>query len=136
MLSNMNIDPQTTTLDPIVVEQLQALWEVPAYIPLAGSLERFSAFVMHITVTILILQMFTRKKAFWLWAGVGLELLANGTTIALSEANVMLVWVALVSLFFLAGNLFILYKLNAFEFDITRAGGKVSIKEPPEDVDK
>ena len=122
MLSNMNIDPQTTSLDPAVIEQIEALWQVSPFIPLAGALERFSAFVMHITVTILVLQVFKRKRFYWLWAAIGLELLVNGLVVGLSEAGVMVGWVVLVSVFLMVGNFYILYRLNAFDIDITRAG--------------
>jgi len=66
MLSNIHIDPATTTLDPEVVAQLEQLWQIKPYIPLAGAVERVSLFIMHITVTILILQVFKQKKPIWL----------------------------------------------------------------------
>lgn len=124
MLTNMNIDPQTTTLDPSVVMQIEELWRVPAYIPLAGSIERISAFVMHITVTILILQVFKRKNFLWLGAAFGLELLVNGLIVGLAEVGVMYGWLILISLVLMVGNLYILYRLNAFDFDITRMKGE------------
>jgi len=65
-LSNIHIDPATTTLDPEVVAQLEQLWQIKPYIPLAGAVERVSLFIMHITVTILILQVFKQKKPIWL----------------------------------------------------------------------
>lgn len=121
MLGNMNIDPLTSALDPAVIQQIEELWQVPAYIPLIGSLERIAAFVMHITVTILILQAFTKKKATWLIAAFGLEVLVNGLIVALAEAGVPFGWVILVAMILMVGNLYILFRLRAFEFDITRA---------------
>lgn len=127
MLNNINIDPQTTTLDPVIVAQLEELWRVPFFIPLAGSLERIAAFVMHITVTILILQVFTRKNWTWLLAAFGLELLVNGLIIGLSEAGLMYGWVVLISVVLMVGNFIILYRLNAFDFDITKAKGEAQL---------
>lgn len=124
MLTNMNIDPQTTTLDPAVVAQLEELWQVPAYIPLAGSIERISAFVMHITVTILILQVFKRKNAIWLAVAFGLELVVNGLIVGLAEVGLMYGWLILISMVLMVGNLYILYQLNAFDFDINRMKGE------------
>lgn len=95
--------------------------------PLAGSLERVAAFVMHITVTILILQAFTRKKSLWLWAAVGLELLINGIIVGLAEAGLAYGWVVLIAGLMMAGNLYLLYQLHAFDFDITKAQSDSSI---------
>ena len=120
MLSNMNINLQTTNLDPAVVQQIEELWQVPAYIPLVGSLERIASFVMHITVTILILQVFKRKSKVWLLAAFGLELLVNGLIVGLAEIGLEYGWVILVALVLMVGNLYILFRLRAFEFDITR----------------
>jgi uncharacterized membrane protein YhfC len=114
MVSNINIDPQTTTLTPEVAVQIEQLWEVNPLIPLAGSLERISAFIMHITVTVLILQVFKRDNPNWLAAAVGLEALVNGLIVGLSEAGLEFGWIVLLSVLLLAGNVFLLYRLGAF----------------------
>ncbi len=124
MLANMNIDPQTTNLDPAVIQQIEELWQVSATIPLVGSLERIAAFVMHITVTILILQVFINEHKIWLLAAFGLELLANGLIVGLAEVGLEYGWVILIALTLMIGNLILLYHLRAFEFDITRGNPK------------
>lgn len=123
MLSHINIDPQTTTLDPEVITQLETLWQVQAFIPLAGSLERVAAFVMHITVTVLILQSFTRQNKLWLLAAVGLELLINALIVGLAEAGLAYGWVILIAMALMVGNFYLLFRLKAFDFDITKAHG-------------
>jgi uncharacterized membrane protein YhfC len=123
MLSNMNIDPQTSNLDPAVVQQIEELWQVPAYVPLVGSLERIAALVMHITVTILILQAFTRGSRLWLAAAFGVELLVNGVIVGLAQAGLNYAWLILISLLLMVGNLYLLFRLRAFEFDITKGQG-------------
>ena len=112
MVSNLNIDPQTTTLEPEILTQLEALWQVQAYVPLVGSLERVAALVMHITVTLLILQAFTQKNNLWLGAAVGLEVLINGLIVGLAEAGLPYGWVILLSLVLMAGNIYLLSRLN------------------------
>ena len=124
MLSNMNIDQQTSSLDPAVIQQIEELWQVPAYIPIVGSLERIASFVMHITVTILILQVFTRGSKLWLGAAFGLELVVNGLIVALAEVGLQYGWVILVALVLMVGNLYLLFRLRAFEFDITKGQGE------------
>ncbi len=128
MLQNINIDPLTTTLEPEFVAQIEELWQVSSHIPLLGALERVAAFVMHLAVTILILQVFKRKNAKWLAAAFGLELLVNGLIVGMAEAGVQYGWIILVSLVLMAGNLYLLYRLHAFEFDITKAGGDVQVE--------
>lgn len=115
MLSNINIDPQTTTLDPAVIEQIQELWQLEFYVPLATALERVTAFIMHITVTILIYQVIKGKKLFWLGAALLLEFSINGLIVGLAEAGVHYGWVVLAGVVMMAGNLYLLYQLNAFD---------------------
>jgi uncharacterized membrane protein YhfC len=124
MLSNINIDTGAATLEPGMLEQLEALWQVSPWVPLMGSLERIAALVMHLTVTILVLQFFTRKGFLWLAAAFGLEALVNGMIVGLAEAGLAYGWVILVAMGLMVSNLYLLYRLKAFEFDITKAGGE------------
>jgi uncharacterized membrane protein YhfC len=118
MLSNMNIDPLTTTLDPVVVAQLEELWQVPFYFPLAGSLERIAAFVMHITVTVLILQVFKRNQAIWLLAALGVELVVNGLIVGLAQSGLDYGWIIFITVLLMVANGYILYRLNAHKMII------------------
>lgn len=126
MLSNISIDPQTTQLAPELITQIETLWQVSAWVPLAGSLERIAALVMHITVTMLIWQCFIRKNRLWLGTAVGLDVLINGSIVGLAEAGLAYGWVVLIASLFMAGNLFLLYQLKIFEPD----NNKLEIKVP------
>ena len=121
MLSHINIDPQTSTLDPEMIVQLEALWQVPVFVPLVGSLERLAAFVMHLTVTILILKAFTRNNHLWLGAAIGLELMTTGLVVGLAEAGLAYGWVVGLAVLLMVANFYLLYLLNGFDFDITKA---------------
>lgn len=114
MLSNVNIDPESTTLEPAVVQQLQELWELQFFVPLATAVERLAALIMHFAVTILVLQVFIRRKHLWLAAAFGLEFLVNFAVVGLSELGVDYGWVILASVLFMVLNVFLLFKLNAF----------------------
>jgi len=116
MLININVDPQTSALDPAVIIQIQDLWQVSFLVPLVGSLERIAAMVMHITVTVLIFQVFKRQKTWWIAAAIGLEVLVNGLIAGLSEAGLRYAWLILIALMLMVGNIFILYRLHAFDF--------------------
>lgn len=116
MISNLNLEAAAAALEPDVVAQLEILWGIPAYVPLAGSLERLSALVMHITVTVVILQAFIKDKILYLAAAFGVELLVNGLVVGLAEMGLPYGWVILISAVLMAGNIYLLYRLKAFEF--------------------
>lgn len=97
-------------------------WALSPLIPLALSVERITAFVLSITVTILVLQVFKRGKGIWIAVAIGLEVLANGLVIGLSEIGLGYGWLVLIAAAVMGFNLYLLYRLHAFEFDINRAG--------------
>jgi len=121
MLSNINIDPQTSALEPEMIAQIEELWALEFFIPLATALERITAFVMHISVTLLIFQVFKRNQPAWLGAAVGLEMLINGLVVGLSEAGLHYGWVILIGVILMLGNLVIIYRLKGFDIDITKS---------------
>jgi len=121
MLSNINIDPQTSALDPVMIAQIEELWALDFYVPLATALERITAFVMHISVALLIFQVFKRNQPAWLGAAVGLEMLINGLIVGLSEAGLHYGWVILMGVLMMVGNLVLIYRLHGFDFDITKS---------------
>jgi len=119
-------NPQASGLDPLVIDQLETLWQVSPWVPIAGSLERIEALVMHITVTILILQAFTRKNPLWLGAAVGLEVLINGLIFRLAELGIPYGWVVMIAAVLMAGNLYLLYRLKAFKVTLNKAESEIS----------
>ena len=133
MVSNINIDPNTTTLDPEFVTAVQEAWQMSPLIPFAISIERLSAFVMHITVTILVLQVFKRQSVLWLLAAFGLELGMNGIIVGFAEADLPVGWFVLLSVIFLAVNLYLLYRIEGFEFFRGLREEKLSMETPFED---
>jgi uncharacterized membrane protein YhfC len=130
MISNLNLDPATTSLSPDMVAQLEELWQVPFYIPLIGSVERLASMVMHLTVTVLILQVFLRKNNWFLAAAFGDELLINGLVVGLSTGGLAYGWVILIAVLLMTGNIYLLYKLNAF--DLKRVEPQIVEAEQPE----
>jgi len=121
MLTNINIDPRTSALEPEMIAQIEELWALEFFIPLATALERITAFIMHISVTLLIFQVFKRNQPAWLGAAVGLEMLINGLVVGLSEAGLHYGWVILIGVILMLGNLVIIYRLHGFDIDITKS---------------
>jgi uncharacterized membrane protein YhfC len=89
-------------------------WALSPFIPLAISVERIAAMILQIAVTLLILQVFLQMRWTWLLAAMGLELLVNGLMIGLSEAGLEPGWVILIGTVFMVGNIFLLYRIGAF----------------------
>ena len=114
MLTHLDYQSATAGLEPAMVSQLEALWGVSPLIPLAGSLERLAALVMHLTVTILVLRYFLLQKKVYLLAAAGVELVVNGLVVGLSETGLAYGWVILVSVVLMGGNLYLLWRLKAF----------------------
>ena len=117
MMTNININPETTSLSPEIVAQLGEIWKTPFYIPLAGSLERLGALVMHLAVTVLILQVFKQNNKKFLAAAMGVELLVNGLVAGLSEAGLGYVWVILIAVVLMVGNIYLLRGMDAFDLE-------------------
>ncbi len=121
MLTHLDYQSASAGLEADMVSQLEALWGVSPLVPLAGSLERLAALVMHLTVTVLVFRYFLLTKKVYLLAAMGVELVVNGLVVGLSEAGLAYGWVILISVLLMGGNLFLLWKLNAFslkEFEV------------------
>jgi uncharacterized membrane protein YhfC len=114
MLSHLDYQSAAAGLEPDMVSQLEALWAVSPLVPLAGSVERLAALVMHLTVTMLVFQYFLLRKKSYLFAAAGVELVVNGLVVGLSEAGLAYGWVILISVILMGGNLYLLWKMKAF----------------------
>jgi uncharacterized membrane protein YhfC len=62
----------------LVEIQLAAIETVPAYQLLFGALERLFAIILHLALSVLVLQVFLRGQHRWLLAAIGLHTMANG----------------------------------------------------------
>lgn len=114
MLTNLDFRSASTGLDPEIVSQLEALWNVSVLIPLASAVERITAFVMHLTVTVFVFHFFLTHKKPCLLAAAGIELVVNGLVVGLSTLGLAYGWIILVSVLLMLGNLYLLYKMKAF----------------------
>lgn len=66
-------------------EQVTSYWNAAWYEPLAGALERAFTIPAHITFSILVLQVFTRRQIRWLWAAVGWHALIDAGAVYLAS---------------------------------------------------
>jgi uncharacterized membrane protein YhfC len=62
---------------PALLAELQAFWSAPWYLTLLGAVERAFTLCVHLGLTILVLQAFTRRNPLWLLAAIGWHALAD-----------------------------------------------------------
>lgn len=82
-----SIDPATLSrlvqpeqLD-LAKQQLQAYWTVPLSMTLLGAVERALTIIMHLALSLLVLQVFIRRRFYWLAAAIAWHALANAATL-------------------------------------------------------
>ncbi|MBN1875398.1 MAG: YhfC family intramembrane metalloprotease [Anaerolineae bacterium] len=82
-LINMSIlvNVDSTSFGNEVAEQVTAFWNTPLYHPLLAIAERIMAITLHIALSTLVLQTFTRNKLWPLWAAIGWHALVDATAV-------------------------------------------------------
>jgi uncharacterized membrane protein YhfC len=84
------MDPSTLPLTPEQLEQVRmAKVQVAAlrwWEPLLGAYERTGAMVLHVGLSVLVLQRFLRNQRRWYWLAVGFHALANQATVLVMRA--------------------------------------------------
>ena len=50
--------------------QITAYWSTPWYLTFLGAVERFFTLLAHLSLSLLVLQAFTRGKSYWIWLAV------------------------------------------------------------------
>jgi uncharacterized membrane protein YhfC len=117
MVALRELGPSALGLSGEVLEQVQAqteaYWSTPWYLPLLGGLERVSAIIIQIALSLLVLQSLTRDNVVWLLAAIGAHALVDGVAVSL----VWLGWSALavegVVLVFALGGLALILTLKS-----------------------
>lgn len=66
---------------PLLDQQIEALFGVPAWMALFGALERVFALLLHLAASLLVMQVFVRGQLRWLLAGIGWHALIDGTLV-------------------------------------------------------
>ncbi len=68
-------------------QQVSAYWSSPAYLAVLGAVERFFALSLHVSLSVLVLQVFVRRQWRWLWAAIGYHALADAATVLLVQLH-------------------------------------------------
>jgi uncharacterized membrane protein YhfC len=70
----------------VLAKQIADFWAAPWPLTLLGALERVFALGLHITLSVMVLQAFTRGNIGWLFAAMGWHGLANLVGVGLNQA--------------------------------------------------
>jgi uncharacterized membrane protein YhfC len=74
-------------------QQIEELLNSPPWMFLFGAVERVFALILHLSLSILVLQVFLRKNVVWLFAAIGWHTLVNALAVfgAMQEWDVLLI---------------------------------------------
>lgn len=105
VVSNMDLN---TMLPPEAVleaeGQIQAYLSAPWPATLLGALERLFAITLHLSLSLMVMQAFVRRQAFWLWLAVLWHALVDGVAVytasvwGIYQSEAMIAGFALISL--------------------------------------
>lgn len=62
-------------------QQIQAMVTMPWYDGMLGSLERIFAICLHLSLSLMVMQVFVRGKLWWLWLAIGWHALVDATAV-------------------------------------------------------
>jgi uncharacterized membrane protein YhfC len=65
----------------LLAEQIQAMVTLPWYEGMLGALERAFALCLHLSLSLMVMQVFTRGKLWWLWLAIGWHALVDATAV-------------------------------------------------------
>ena len=65
--------------------QLSAYWDLPWYFPLIGVMERVFTMIVHISLSLMVMQVFTRRKLFWLFLAIIWHSFLDGVAVYASQ---------------------------------------------------
>lgn len=114
---------------PLVQEQVTALFSAPLYQTLLGAAERLFALCVHLSLSLLVMHVFTRGRAFWLVLAIGWHALLDATAVFGSQTWGIAVTEAIIGFFALV-SLGIIWRL--YEPAVRPEGpvGSPAAKEP------
>jgi len=92
-------------------QQVAQYWSMPGYLALFGALERLLTIPVQISMAVLVLQVFTRRRGYWLWLAVGYHALVDATAV-LAVQRLGVYWTEALVAGYALFSLFIIFKLR------------------------
>lgn len=85
VIQAIGIDTLPTAQRAQVANQLATIAAQPGWLPLLGAYERFWIIGVHIALSVVVLQVFTRGQIRWLFVAIGAHALVDGVTAFLPQ---------------------------------------------------
>jgi len=92
-------------------QQVAQYWSMPGYLALRGAFERLLTIPIQISLAVLVLQVFTRRRGYWLWLAVAYHALVDASGV-LAVQYVGLYWSETFLVAYAVVSLFIIFKLR------------------------
>ncbi|MFQ6102156.1 MAG: YhfC family glutamic-type intramembrane protease [Anaerolineae bacterium] len=84
MIIVRGMGPEALGLSGEMLEQVDAFWSTPWYLPLLGGLERVCAITIQIALSLLVVRALVRRNVGWLLAAIGAHALVDGVAVFLA----------------------------------------------------
>jgi len=114
MVTYKNADVNDPTLPEGLVTQVQELWKLPWHVPLIGAVERVASLLTHITLSVIVLQVFLCKKISYLFIAMGWHILLESIPIIMDGLSVSVWLIDGLLVIFSVVNIYILMRLGVF----------------------
>lgn len=88
MLVYKNADINDLSLPEGLVNQVQSLWSIPWHTPLISAIERLTSMISHITLNVIVLQVFLKKKIHYLFYAIVWHTILDALPIMMNGLNV------------------------------------------------
>ncbi|MDW8325244.1 MAG: YhfC family glutamic-type intramembrane protease [Anaerolineales bacterium] len=90
MISLRDMDVSTLPIPPEqqaqAARQIAEFWSTPWYLTLLGWVERVFALTLHLSLSVMVLQVFVRRQWRWLFLAMGWHALANAGAVTVLQA--------------------------------------------------
>ena len=75
------LDRVPTEYLPLVEAQITATFSAPWYLILLGALERLLAIILHLSFSLMVMQVFVRRQSRWLWVAILWHAMVDATAV-------------------------------------------------------
>jgi len=87
-LRNVDLSTQYSGATLIQAQaQVSAYWSATWYDSMLGALERLFTIVIQISLAVLVLQAFVRRRGYWIWIAVGYHALVDASTLLVTASS-------------------------------------------------
>lgn len=114
MMVYKNASLSDASLPEGLATQVQALWQLPWYTPILGAIERVASLFTHITLSVMVMQVFLRGKTTWLFYAIGWHVLLESLPIMMGTLEVNVWLIEIIITIFSAINIYFMMRLGVF----------------------